>query len=113
MPFRYDNVTGPIHPQGDSEAVQGYKAGAGAFRYALKRAGWSDEQIDNGLQSHFESIALVLSEHILDKFIQDRRGVGTVSAWTVAQEVVAEIHPKSSPCGRSYCTTCQPGRKRT
>lgn len=108
MAFNYNRLVGQIDFQADTPAVQNYKAGTGALAAELRQAGWSEEQIANGLRTHFESISLVLVEHILDTFIQDLRGVGVVSAWTVAQEVVAEIHPKSNPCGRSYCTACHP-----
>lgn len=110
MAFDYNDVLGPIDLQGDSEAIRNYKAGTGALAAELRHAGWSEEQISNGLRTHFESISMVLVEHIMEHFIKDRRGANTVSPWTVAQEVSAEIHPRSNPCGRDYCTTCYPRR---
>jgi hypothetical protein len=62
--FQYDMVTGAIELGRDSQAVQNYKAGTGALIYALKAGGWSDEQIENGLRTHFESVAAVLVEHL-------------------------------------------------
>lgn len=64
MPFDYTTVTGLIDREKDPEAVRMYKAGAGAFVYALRNAGWSEEQITNGLRSHFEATAAVLAEHL-------------------------------------------------
>jgi hypothetical protein len=112
MPFDYNSTKGPIDFKSDSEEIGNHKAGHGAFVYALRSAGWSEEQIENSLRTYFEGIAAILSAHLLDHFTGDRRGVGTVSAWQVAQEAAAEIHPKSNPCGRSYCTTCYPEKVR-
>jgi hypothetical protein len=111
MPFDYETITGRIDLTNDTEEVGNHKAGHGAFVYALRNSGWTEEQIDNSLRTYFEGIAAVLSAHLLDHFIGDGRG--NVSAWQVAQEAAAEIHPKSNPCGRSYCTTCYPEKRTT
>lgn len=96
MIFRYETLMEPLDLKADSLEARNYKAGAGALIYALKHAGWTEEQIANGMRSHFESTAAVLAEHI--------RGLN--------EEAAAKIDPKSNPCGRSYCTTCCPAANR-
>lgn len=103
--FDYRDVKGLIDLQGDSPAVQGYKAGAGAFQDALKHAGWSEEQIENGLRTHFESIAAVLVEHLHAEV--DRTQYTDVFK-VIARSLIDKIDPRANPCGRSYCGTCYP-----
>ncbi|MFE0472696.1 hypothetical protein ACFW2V_13875 [Streptomyces sp. NPDC058947] len=93
MPFDPADVSGPVDLQADSQAVRDYKAGRGALAYALRQTGWSEEQIHNSLRTHFESVSAVLADHILSRYIGDRRGRGTVSAWQVAQEIASDLNP--------------------
>lgn len=93
--------TGPIDMENDSEAVQGYKAGRGAFVYALTDAGWTEEQITNSLQTHFEGVAAVLTEH-------QQRHVAQVNPECGTLELITVISPKANPCGRGHCDICTP-----
>jgi hypothetical protein len=104
--FDYKRLLGPIGPDGEEpEAIRMYKASAGAQRQALRDAGRTEEQIENGMRTHFESAARVLVEHL--------HGVIANTAYSdpfraVALALVDKIDPAENPCGRTYCLTCYP-----
>jgi hypothetical protein len=118
MTFPYDRITGRIDPENDSEAVRGYKAGAGAFFYALRNAGWSPEQITNSMRTLFDSTAEVLAEHLRIAGEDDIAECGN-PMWAYA---AAEITPEpradhcqcsrcpKCPCRPHYCNACHPER---
>lgn len=103
--FDYRTLKGMISPQDDSPAVKDYKAGAGAFVHALRQGGWSEEQIENSLRTHFEGIAAVLVEHLHNEVDQAQY---TDAFEAVAKSLIDKIDPRENPCGRGYCGTCYP-----
>lgn len=118
MPFDHNKLRGLIDKETDSEAVQGYKAGVGAFVYALRNAGWSQEQIVNSLDTLFDSTAEVLAEHLVITGRDDIAEAGH-PMWEYA---AAEITPlpradhcqcfrcPQCPCRPDYCNACVPER---
>ncbi|MFE7399591.1 hypothetical protein [Streptomyces sp. NPDC057557] len=56
----------PIDLLHDSPAVRDHKAGAGVMWYALRNAGWTDEQIFNGLNTYDASVRRVALEEAAD-----------------------------------------------
>lgn len=55
-------ATGPIDFEDDSGATILRKAGEGAIRYALRNSGWTEEQIENAMASHYRAVAHELAE---------------------------------------------------
>jgi hypothetical protein len=118
MPFDYDRVTGPIDQENDPEAVRMYKASTGALAYALFVAGWSKEQIANGLRTHFDAASAVLAEYLIEL-----KDTDTAEARNPMWEyTAAEITPlpradhcqcfrcPKCPCRPDYCNACVPER---
>lgn len=60
----YDGLTGPINLAEDTEAVRDFKAASGATAYAFRKAGWTEEQISNGLRTWFQAATAVLAEKL-------------------------------------------------
>lgn len=120
MPFPYDRVTGPIDLENDSDAIQDYKAGTGALVYALRKGGWSDEQIVNALSSHFDAVSDVLAEHIAD--LQENEpstpyAAGMFAAETAIRPLPYAVHCQcfrcdACPCRPHYCNACFPEENR-
>jgi hypothetical protein len=108
LPFDYTRVLGPIDPTADSGAVTNYKAGAGAFVYALAYGGWTEEQITNGMRTLFESTAAVLSEHIIDRTSEEPDHMRASGI----HDASLSINPMNNPCDRSYCGICHPEENR-
>lgn len=61
----------------EPETTQARKAGEGAFWYALRNAGWTAEQIYNGLNTYRGMIAAELAQQIRET---SRTNYGQVSA---------------------------------
>lgn len=114
MSFDYDRVTGPIDLENDSEAVQMYKASAGAFAYALSSSGRSEEQLLNGLRTHFDAVSAVLAEHLLIQGADDLAETGH-PMWAYCAAEIAPL-PRADhcqcfrcpacPCRPDYCNAC-------
>jgi hypothetical protein len=82
----------------EPETAQLRKAGEGAFWYALRRAGWTDEQIHNGLRSHNAGLLDEAAEWVADSAL--RRGLGWESARDVLTSKATEFRR-----GRTYGVT--------
>lgn len=103
--FDYYTVLGPIHFGQDPRAVQMYKASAGSLADTMRRAGCTEEQIENGLRTHFESVAALLAGHLRSHVAQQDYS-DTFRA--VASPLIDKIDPVENPCGRTHCPTCHP-----
>jgi hypothetical protein len=64
------------------------EAGEGALRYALGNAGWSEEQVTNGLATYRDSVAYELAELIRDA-CPDHRSADPV--WTMCHCEAADL----------------------
>lgn len=73
----------------EPKSTQLRKASEGTLWYALRRYGWTDEQIYNGLRTHHAGILDEAADWVADK---DRRsGLGWESARDVLLSKAAEI----------------------
>jgi hypothetical protein len=112
MPFDYGTLTGLIDMEKDSEAVRDYKAGAGAFIYALRNAGWSPEQITNSLRTHFDAAASVLAEHLHGWAAENAAPEGNWAAEEITPPPRAThcqcFRCPNCPCRPDYCNACIP-----
>jgi hypothetical protein len=74
----------------EPETTQARKAGEGAFWYALRNAGWTDEQTFNSLNTYRGMIAAELAEKIRAEYLACGR-VSDMDAWDAANLIDPEV----------------------
>lgn len=89
-------TSGPINIENlDSTGIR--IAGEGAFRYALRNAGWSEEKIDNSLRTHFYSVVKEIQEKLIANMGPEDIAFESDYVKRFVQGYYAAVHYMNSP----------------